>query len=456
MRRKMENGKWKIGNDKSIIGWFALFLFSVSIFLLPCAAPAAEPPVKTVVEKADKTKLAGKITSFDADRFELVNDRNETFEIAWTELTAKNAFMLYARLIEKSNDAEQWIALGELLRPMEKGTEWSDKAFARALRIDPSQKQRVEELKTAAAMPATAPSENSPETPSDGEMSAGPQTVGEVDEKFWGKLSDEEMKKAIESLAAFGDETCQRISVDLNLFQTKYFLFYSDLPDAEAERWALLLDKMYARLCELFDVPKDTNIWRGKCLIFVFQRRGDYMNFQTVMHRTDARGSAGMCHNFGDGTVHIAFFRQPDELTFAHVLVHESVHGFLHRYRKPPSIPTWINEGLAEVIGAELVPNPKEYEENRRYARTMIEKMGGVGDDFFYGRRIQGWQYPVARSMTTMMISENKKGYVDFINGIKDGMEWENSLQEKYGTDTQRLLDFYYDWMGVQRRMLRD
>jgi hypothetical protein len=407
--------------------------------------------MKVVVEKADKTRLAGRITSFDASGFVIVSDRKEEFDVRWSELTPRNVFPLYARLIEKSNDAEQWIALGMLLQPMDGGIEWSDRAFDRALKIDPSQDERITELKTGAGVPTTA-------SPGDdnAEDSAGPQTVGEVEEKFWGKLSEEEMKTAVAALGAFGDETLKKVNGDLRYFQTKYFLFYSDLPADEARKWAALLDKMYARLCELFAVPKDTNVWRGKCLIFVFQRRGDYRKFQRVMHDTNAGNSAGMCHNFGDGTVHIAFYRQPEELTFAHVLVHESVHGFLHRYRKPPSIPTWINEGLAEVIASELVSNPKEYQDNRRFARDEIEEAGGVGDDYFYGQRIEAWQYPVARTMTTMMISENKKGYVDFINGIKDGMDWEDSLKEKYGTDKDRLLNYYYDWLGVQRRMLRE
>src|SRR5687768_10061477 len=163
-----------------------------------------------------------------------------------------------------------------------------------------------------------------------------PKSVGEVEENKWGKLSHEEQQASIVEL-------------------------------------------------KMFALEKGLNIWRGKGLIFVFTQANDYRKFQVLMHRTDPGQSAGMCHSFNSGIVHIAFYRQPDELTFAHVLVHESVHGFLHRYRKPSHVPSWANEGLAEVIAAELVPNPQYSNLMTRSARAGIERMGGVDAGFFFG-----------------------------------------------------------------------
>src|SRR5690606_11851392 len=129
-------------------------------------------------------------------------------------------------------------------------------------------------------------------------------------------------------------------------------------------------DNMYNRLTDLFAIKRGDNIWLGKCLILIFRNSDDYHRFQAVMHQTNSGTSAGMCHGFGSGEVHIAFFRQPAEMQFAHVLVHESVHGFLHRYRSPVHVPTWINEGLAEYIAFRLLPKatvvPQFQAEGRR------------------------------------------------------------------------------------------
>src|SRR5439155_26581439 len=193
----------------------------------------------------------------------------------------------------------------------------------------------------------------------------GPQVVGRVDERAWGMLTDEQQAAEVERLKAFAETAGKRIGRNLSLHETQYFLFYSDLSPRDAANWAGLLDRMYARLAELFGVKKQegdshayANVWYGKALVFVFQSADDYRQFQVRVHQTDPASSAGMCHCFGDGKVHIAFYRQPNGLSCAHVLVPESVHGFVHRYRGAATVPSWANEGLAEVIADELVPQP--------------------------------------------------------------------------------------------------
>jgi hypothetical protein len=150
------------------------------------------------------------------------------------------------------------------------------------------------------------------------------------------------------------------------------------------------------------------------------------------MHQTPAGGSAGMCHTFGDGMVHIAFYRQPQELEFAHVLVHESVHGFVHRYRSPARVPSWVNEGLAEWIATQLLldKRPNRPKEVRYLAQQLLIQYQGLGA-FFDAPHIEAWHYPVSEMMTTMLVERGKGGYVKFVNAIKDGEPWEDALKSK-------------------------
>jgi hypothetical protein len=267
----------------------------------------------------------------------------------------------------------------------------------------------------------------------------GPQTVGKTEEGNWGKLTPEQQKAAVEELKKFAEETKSKVDGNLVLDETKYFLFYSDLKPAEATKWAGTLDQMYARLAALFAVKGGENIFRGKALVFVFAKEQDYLTFQKEMHDTDATGSAGLCHNFGNGDVHIAFYRQPNDLDFEAVLVHESVHGFLHRYRKPPTIPTWANEGLAETVASQFVSQRGKRQELRQYAISQLRERGSLGDNFFKGDRLEGWQYPVAQMVTELLIKDNKKNYVAFIDAIKDGAKWEDALQQKVGATPEQL-----------------
>lgn len=266
----------------------------------------------------------------------------------------------------------------------------------------------------------------------------------------WPQLTDDEQEKAVEEMKQVAADVAKQLKHDLLLHETKYFLFYSDLRPVEAGNWAGLLDRMYARLAELFAVPKGQNLWRGKGLIFVFSRAEDYRRFEREIAHTDAGGTAGMCHTASTGVVMIAFYRQPQELTFAHVLVHESVHGFLHRYRSPNRIPSWANEGLAETIATELVPERGRRELVKTSAREQLQEHGSALGNFFESQHIEGWQYPVAESLCSFMIMANRTNYVDFINGIKDGLTWEQSLDERYKAPLDRLVPVFGSWLGVK------
>jgi hypothetical protein len=266
----------------------------------------------------------------------------------------------------------------------------------------------------------------------------------------WPKLSADEQAQAVEKLKSFADGATKKLNHPLMFQETQFFLFYTDLPAAEARNWGSLLDRMYLRLAELFAVKKGENIWRGKGLIFVFAKANDYRRYEREVEKIDPSFTAGRCHAFSDGYVHIAFYKQDRELSFAHILVHESVHGFVHRYRSPVHVPSWANEGLAEVIASELVPDPARNNGRIASARDEIKKHGNALGDFFHLRQIDPWQYPIAETLTEYMILQSKKNYVDFINGIKDGLEWVDSLSKDYKAPLERLVPAYGMWVGVK------
>lgn len=291
------------------------------------------------------------------------------------------------------------------------------------------------------AAPAAPPPRKTGPVPS--EISSTPADLA------WPLLNDEQQAAAVDKLKSISDQTQKQLHRPLQLYETKYFLFYTDLGAREANNWSNLLDRMYARLCETFGVPRGKNIWWGKALVFVFSKESDYMRFESD-NEVDAKGTAGMCHSFSDGKVVIAFYRQPQELEFAHVLVHESVHGFVHRYRSRTFVPSWANEGLAEVIATDLVPQRGRRDIMRSAAREELQKHRNSMGDFFTAKHIDGWQYPVAQMLCEFMITAGKKNYVDFINGIKDGMSWDDALAEKFKAPVDRLVPVFGQTLGIK------
>jgi len=417
-----------------------------------------DKPLPVLAYTTDKTELAGKFIAYTPQAFELRGADGEVRTIAWSDLKPRDVYLLHMRAFGADAEAGAWFKLGKKLLAFEQGEAWSKRAFREALKRDDTLAPAIEQARSEAAdAPAESdtpaePAGDKPDqaaTPAAEGDAIAPQRVGEVEAKFWGAMEPAQAAASVEELKKFAKATKQSVNENLKLYETEYFLFYSDLPPAEARNWQGLLDKMYNRLLRMFDIPRGTNIWRGKALVFVFRNQNDYHTFQAVMHRTNSAGSAGMCHSFGSGYVHIAFYRQPDDYKFAHVLVHESVHGFIHRYRSPVPVDSWINEGLAEWIAKELVPSdPRRARMEAQLPANTLRQAGGFRG-MFDAPHIAGWQYPLALDVTRFMINNKKQGYIKFFNAIKDGTPWEQAFEEGFGIPFDRFVAGYGQARGI-------
>jgi hypothetical protein len=395
-------------------------------------ATDVDPPLPATIPLIVGQPVKGQITSFDADAVHLIAG-DSALDVKWTDVKPQAVLALHERMLAKSGTAQDWMQAGVTLLSVPGGKPLAERPFARALRLDPSLKPKIDAARKniATSKPAGA---------SGGENDAAPGVT-------WGRQSEEQRAETVEKLKKRADEMMTKASMKLTLYETKYFLFYTDLTRTEANRWVEVLDRMYARLAEMFGVPKDENIWYGKAVIFVFFKKDDFKKFEKDVFNID-KDAGGRCHQHGSGTVIITFYRSDPAEGFARVLTHESTHGFLFRYRSRQRIPSWANEGLAEVMEFELVPAAGIKQASDARAKVELRAADPM-KNFFSGDQIEFNQYPIARTLTEFMIRQNRKGYVDFINGIKDGLSVEDALKEKYGMTAEELVIAYGQSMGM-------
>lgn len=264
--------------------------------------------------------------------------------------------------------------------------------------------------------------------------------------RIWPELSKDDHQKAVakykEFLIKVGKSFAGRA---MKFRETGYFLFYTNLPEAEVNLISKRLDAMYGQLCTAFGIPQGKNIWRGKGVIVAFIHPQDFQKFEAEFMGTSP-GSAvqGLAHQFPDGRCIIGCYRGTKFDYFAQVLVHETSHGFLHRYYSSVHIPTWINEGMADWIANMVVPVAKHIREGQAQAVARIRTTHTLGGDFFTGGSIAPWQYGVASHLTAFMLrGGNGPKYRRFIEDIKKGYTWRQSLKRNYGVDENGLTTLY-------------
>jgi hypothetical protein len=233
------------------------------------------------------------------------------------------------------------------------------------------------------------------------------------------------------------------------LFETDHFLFVSNIPRQQVAPYIASLDRMYDWMCQLYGVPRDHKVWLGgKAPIFAFLEHDQFSAFEDRFY-PEARESFhtlaniyGLSHLNANGEVVISCYRGNDPNDFAQMLIHETSHGFIHRYKTKVRLPNWVDEGMADLIGAELVPASTAVKNREIQALQTLSQRPALGG-MFKAERIEAWQYGVASNLSRFMLQSNRENYVRFIENLKAGDKWEAALKDAYGGTPEQLLESY-------------
>ncbi|MFM8435429.1 MAG: hypothetical protein ACKOBP_08845 [Planctomycetia bacterium] len=209
---------------------------------------------------------------------------------------------------------------------------------------------------------------------------------------------------------------------------------------------------MHDFLCDLYAIPRGEPVWWGKCLVIAFLREEDFQAFEARFFEPVPRSMHGLCHQRSDGRVIMACHRGDDAPAFSHMLVHETSHGFNHRWMSPVRLPNWLNEGIGEWVGTQVVPACPQVPLKEARALELMRARRRMGDDFFDPGpdfHIQPDQYGIASSLVRFMVARDRKKFAAFVQGIKEGLSVEESLAESYRASLADLVRAYGKAIGI-------
>jgi hypothetical protein len=267
----------------------------------------------------------------------------------------------------------------------------------------------------------------------------------------WQPATDAEHEAALARYKKMGEEV-QALLPGVQLYETNYFLFYSNIPPNQVAPYIRYLDAMYVMMARLFGVAEDQPVWLGrKAPVFAFLAQEQFLAFEQRYFQVQPVGAYGICHQSPkSGDVVIACYRGNDPHDFGQMLVHETSHGFVFRYKTKANLPVWVDEGMAEYIGEKMVPASDAVRNKEQAALAQLKQTGRLGANFFEPEgNLAGWQYGVASSMNKFLISRGQPQYVAFIEGMKEGMKWQEALQHAYSATPEQLVFLYGRTIGV-------
>ena len=260
--------------------------------------------------------------------------------------------------------------------------------------------------------------------------------------------SETEHNEALQKSRAMADEVIA-LFPGSQLIETEHFLVVTNIPPDQMRPYVASLDGMYEWMAKLYGVPRNHKVWLGgKAPIFAFLEHAEFDAFEERFF-PEARQSLrtlanvyGLSHLSTDGQVVISCFRGNDPNDFGQMLVHETSHGFIHRYKTKARLPNWVDEGMAEVIGAEMVPDSTAVKTREFRAAQQLAAERSLGG-MLTAERIEPWQYGVASSLTRFMLQTSRDNYVKFIEALKEGQKYDEALKTAYNSTPEQLLTAY-------------
>lgn len=242
------------------------------------------------------------------------------------------------------------------------------------------------------------------------------------------KLTEEWAKKVRETIAP-----------KLRRLETKHFVIYTSWPRDGDRPIKGFAEKIYRRLCRQFDIPPQEMIWAGKCPIFTFMKEEEYTQFVSQIDKTGHSAAAGYCAYRRNEFCYIVMKRPRSIAGFNTVLAHEATHGFIHRCIGPRKLPEWVNEGLAEYIAATVVPGGFA---RRRFVRAGREAIRTKRDimPVFKEVTLDSFDYGIAQSLVRVLISKSKRGFIKFLDLLRQGKGEEAAMKEAFGWTREDLV----------------
>jgi hypothetical protein len=264
----------------------------------------------------------------------------------------------------------------------------------------------------------------------------------------WPLLTAAEHAAEVDALAAFVEKVRGEFP-GLQVSRTHEFIVASDIPAPQLAPYVANLDRMHDFLCDLYAIPRGEPVWKGKCLVVAFLREQDFIAFEARFMKAQVQGAHGLCHQSSDGRVIMACHRGDDAAAFAHMLVHETSHGFNHRWMSPQVLPNWLNEGIAEWVGTQMVKNSDQVPLKEAAAVAFMRERGSLGPEFFTAQNIDAIQYGMASGMVKFLVARDARKFAELVRAIKEGTPIEKALQDAYRASLDDLVAVYGKAVGV-------
>lgn len=416
------------------LGLTSLSLLALAAFAPLAAQEAAEAKDYGAVTLApvEGRPIRGTLLSADLNRIELMVD-GEKRTLTVDQLRPISVVVARRKVLD-ARDAEGFFELGKWCWAQKLGGQ-ARAMLTRAAGLDAKYRAKVQDvLKTPLGTDVDA----NRSVPMWEDES---QDEAEKPSKF-PKVSEKAIEANHKLAKKWADEAEKKIVSSMHLVETEHFLIYSSWSKSNDKALAKICEKVYDALIKQFDLTGSEQVWAGKLPIYVFWEKEHYNRFitdvtESLKHSPNLVEAGGFYSQKGDMSFVVLNAVRSKEWFYT-LLVHETTHAFAGRYIARRSLPDWINEGLADFMAANLVPEGSATDKYVSATRKAIKERIDIRP-IFKDVQLDSFWYGIAQSLVRYMIVQKREAFVALVTDLKKGMDTEEALKKHYELGTDEL-----------------
>jgi len=233
-------------------------------------------------------------------------------------------------------------------------------------------------------------------------------------------------------------------SLRLSLTETPHFLIFSNADAATTGLHTKWCELLYNNLCDQFGIDRKERVWDGKCILLLFLTRLNFLDYGDRFDNGSATASDGYFvwenlepHDKMPQLAHICLFvegHSPARMRC--ILAHEGTHAFFALFHRGQTLPTWLDEGLAEYMT--VVNDPSLGPEKWMSAKGTVNQ-GISPDDILAESRnapvLTAEGYAAAYTMVDCLLKAGGSKFKQFVILLKEGKDQDTAMQTVYGYD---------------------
>jgi hypothetical protein len=240
------------------------------------------------------------------------------------------------------------------------------------------------------------------------------------------------------------ERAAEALGQKVSTLETDHFIIHTTFPPGDHPLFKELCENLYMGFDRIFQISKMSDrMWDGKCVMYFFKDREGFVKFSSVVHHYPA-GAAGGYFRAQGGQCEVVIPNLQGFDRFKETMVHEGAHAFLHFYRTPGHVPTWVHEGVAQHFQFDRFPESSMV---KMLNRTVLQdvKSGRILPlkELASSRRPSSGAdvqaYAFSYTYVDYMIRRSPRDFAEFVRGMKSGLEPEEALRKSYEWDFDTL-----------------